>query len=124
MPAAGSTLHRPHASGAAARMASDHSMQEVEAVIFAGGASSSMFPLTETVPKCALPVMGRPLINYQLAVLSAANVRTVHIITFADARSQLGLALDALPHKSVPAPSLCQHAPARQRTRHHRRAEA
>lgn len=98
-------------------MASDHSMPEVEAVIFAGGASSSMFPLTETIPKCALSVMGRPLINYQLAVLAAANVRTVHIITFADARSQLGLALDSFPQRSVPVPLRRPRSPPRRRRR-------
>ena len=49
----------------------------MQAVILAGGPGSRMRPLTETTPKCLLPVKGRPFIDYQLELLSHGGVRDI-----------------------------------------------
>lgn len=56
--------------GAAAR----HGAHEIHAVILAGGKGTNLFPFTESVPKCALPVVNRPLITYQLDLLQHCGI--------------------------------------------------
>ena len=43
--------------------------QEFQVVILAGGNGNRMYPLTEEIPKCLLPVANRPLLSYQLELL-------------------------------------------------------
>jgi choline kinase len=47
----------------------------VNAIILAAGIARRLLPLTETTPKCLLPVGGRPLLARMLAALAAAGVR-------------------------------------------------
>jgi NDP-sugar pyrophosphorylase family protein len=49
----------------------------MQCVILAGGLGTRMRPLTETVPKSLLPVLGRPFIEHQLAWLAGHGVREV-----------------------------------------------
>lgn len=46
----------------------------IQAVILAGGLGTRMRPLTETVPKPMLPVLGRPFLEYQLEMLEANGI--------------------------------------------------
>jgi MurNAc alpha-1-phosphate uridylyltransferase len=49
----------------------------MQAVILAGGLGTRMRPFTEKMPKCLLPVCGRPFIDYQLDLLKAGGVREI-----------------------------------------------
>lgn len=43
-------------------------------MILAGGLGTRLRPLTETMPKAMTPVRGRPFLEYEIALLSAAGV--------------------------------------------------
>ena len=44
---------------------------EFQVVLLAGGTGTHLYPMTEGVTKCLLPVAGHPLIHYQLSLLQA-----------------------------------------------------
>jgi mannose-1-phosphate guanylyltransferase len=46
-----------------------------KAVLLAGGLGTRLRPLTEKIPKCLVPIAGRPLLDYWMDSLSAAGVR-------------------------------------------------
>ena len=56
-------------------------MPEAKALILAGGYGTRLRPLTETVPKCLVPVAGKPLLDYWLDALERAGVRRALINT-------------------------------------------
>lgn len=45
-----------------------------KAVLLAGGLGTRLRPLTETVPKCLVPVAGRPMLTYWYNALEAAGI--------------------------------------------------
>ncbi len=47
---------------------------EYQAVIVVDYDDGRMFPLTESIPKCLLPIANRKLLAYQLDMLSKSNV--------------------------------------------------
>lgn len=47
---------------------------EFQAVIIVDYDDGRLFPLTESVPRCLLPVVNRPLISYQLDMLAKSNI--------------------------------------------------
>jgi NDP-sugar pyrophosphorylase family protein len=49
----------------------------MQCVVLAGGLGRRMRPATDTVPKCLLPVAGRPFVDWQLAWLVAEEVHRV-----------------------------------------------
>lgn len=53
----------------------------MKAIILSAGRGSRLLPLTETRPKCLLPVLGTTLLGYQLDTLEAAGIRTVTVVT-------------------------------------------
>lgn len=53
----------------------------MQAVILAAGEGTRLAPLTHTTPKCLVDIAGRPVIDYQLAALRAAGVRTTALVT-------------------------------------------
>src|ERR1700691_2559314 len=54
---------------------------ELQCVILAGGLGTRMKPYTSTVPKCLLPIVGRPFADWQLAWLASEGVdRVVYCI--------------------------------------------
>lgn len=51
------------------------------AIILAGGMGTRLRPITDTTPKCLVPIMHRPLLDYWFDTLSATAVREVRINT-------------------------------------------
>ena len=54
-------------------------MPIAEAVILAAGLGLRMRPLTERIPKPALPFLNRPILHWTLEALAAAGVRRVFV---------------------------------------------
>jgi NDP-sugar pyrophosphorylase family protein len=52
----------------------DHVLSESQAVILAGGLGTRMRPITETIPKPMIAVAGKPFLQHQLELLSAARI--------------------------------------------------
>lgn len=50
---------------------------DVQCVVLAGGLGKRMRPATESLPKCLLPVAGRPFVDWQLGWLAAEGVARV-----------------------------------------------
>lgn len=50
-------------------------------VILAGGLATRMRPLTDALPKCLLPVAGRPFIHHQLELFASQGISRVLICT-------------------------------------------
>ncbi len=53
----------------------------MRALILAAGEGSRLRPLTEQLPKCLVPLRGRPLLAYQLEALGACGLDDVAIVT-------------------------------------------
>ena len=49
----------------------------MQAIIIAGGFGTRLRPVTDFCPKPALPIMGRPFLEYQLELLKRAGIRRV-----------------------------------------------
>lgn len=71
-------------------------MQPKSAMIFAAGFGTRMGHLTETMPKPLVPVLGKPMIDHALGILSNAGFQSIYVNThcFAD---QLEIHLAAYP---------------------------
>ena len=52
-------------------------MQEVRALLLAAGVGTRLHPLTDTWPKCLMPIGERPLLEYWLETLYSSDVREV-----------------------------------------------
>jgi L-glutamine-phosphate cytidylyltransferase len=53
----------------------------MKAIILAAGRGSRLLPLTESRPKCLLPVQNTTLLGYQLDTLQAAGVSEAVVVT-------------------------------------------
>jgi NDP-sugar pyrophosphorylase family protein len=53
----------------------------VKALLLAGGLGTRLRPITDTVPKCLVPINGRPLLNFWLDCLAEAGVVEARINT-------------------------------------------
>jgi NDP-sugar pyrophosphorylase family protein len=54
---------------------------EVRALLLAGGLGTRLRPLTDAVPKCLVPIAGRPLLDYWINALTDAGVREARVNT-------------------------------------------
>ena len=50
------------------------------AIIVAAGRGSRLGPKTEEIPKCMVPIAGRPILHHQLDALAGAGVRDVVVV--------------------------------------------
>ncbi|MBA4225598.1 MAG: nucleotidyltransferase [Hyphomonas sp.] len=53
----------------------------MKAILLSAGRGSRLLPLTESRPKCLLPVQGTTLLGHQLDTLEAAGIRVVTVVT-------------------------------------------
>jgi len=53
----------------------------MKAILLSAGRGSRLLPLTESMPKCLLPVQGTTLLGHQLDTLEAAGIRNVTVVT-------------------------------------------
>ena len=60
---------------------SDNSNERVKVLLLAGGLGTRLRPLTDRVPKCLVPVAGRPLLDYWIDRFCEAGIRDVLINT-------------------------------------------
>src|SRR4051794_8222101 len=54
-------------------------------IILAAGNGTRLRPLTDTIPKCLVPIAGRPLLDYWVDRLSDAGIREARVNTHAHA---------------------------------------
>ena len=70
----GDELRRIAMEGLVGRDIFDSRGPEFQAVIIVDYDSGKMYPLTETLPKCLLPVANRKLLAYQLDMLAKSSI--------------------------------------------------
>lgn len=76
----------------------------MKAIILSAGQGSRLLPLTESTPKCLLPIGGRSLIEHQIAALGQAGVTEVVVVTgFCAGSVEERLAQVAGPRRGVRA---------------------
>ncbi len=56
-------------------------MQDTRCLLLAGGLGTRLKPITDDLPKCLVPLAGRPLLDYWIASLGRAGVKTGRINT-------------------------------------------
>src|SRR5262245_10195117 len=59
----------------------------MRALLLAAGLGSRLRPITDTIPKCLVPIHGRPLLDYWLDLLLDAGVERALINTHHHARA-------------------------------------
>eukprot|EP01031_Cornospumella_fuschlensis_P022957 gene22957-27937_t len=57
---------------------------EYQAVIIVEYDDGRLFPLTESIPRCLLPIANKPLISYQLDMLASSNIAETYIVVPSD----------------------------------------
>src|SRR4051812_17352211 len=55
--------------------------ERAKAIILAAGLGTRLRPLTDVLPKCLVPIAGRPLLDYWVDRLSAAGVEEARVNT-------------------------------------------
>ncbi|MDX2036746.1 MAG: HAD-IIIA family hydrolase [Isosphaeraceae bacterium] len=60
-------------------------MSKLNAFILAGGLGTRLRPLTDTIPKCLVPIAGRPLLEYWVDELARIGIQEARVNTHAHA---------------------------------------
>ena len=79
----------------------DRPNEELMGVVLAAGKGTRMRPFSEHWPKPILPVLGKPLVAYQLEMMAALGIRRV-VVPIDVSRSKLPPPAWALPLGRVP----------------------
>jgi choline kinase len=58
----------------------DDVSEGVSVLILAAGSGTRLYPYTENIPKCMVPLAGRPLVSRQLLLFSKMNLPSVSIV--------------------------------------------
>jgi len=53
----------------------------MKALLLSAGQGRRLLPLTAESPKCALPIQGRPLVEWQIRALFACGIRDITVVT-------------------------------------------
>src|SRR3954453_19018924 len=53
--------------------------EQVKAIVLAAGLGTRLRPLTDSIPKCLVPIAGRPLLDYWVDLLAEAGVREARV---------------------------------------------
>ena len=53
----------------------------VKAIILSAGQGRRLLSLTENMPKCLLPVSGKPIIEWQIDALLSAGINEITVVT-------------------------------------------
>jgi len=77
----------------------------INALILAAGAGTRLRPLTEHVPKCLVPIAGRPLLEYWLDALARIGVRSIWVNSHAHPEQMRAL----LARINARVASVCLH---------------
>jgi D,D-heptose 1,7-bisphosphate phosphatase len=59
--------------------------ERVKALLLAGGLGTRLRPLTDTIPKCLVPIANRPLLDFWIDHLADAGIREARVNTHAQA---------------------------------------
>lgn len=70
----------------------------MRAFLLAAGLGTRLRPLTDTIPKCLVPIKGRPLLDYWLEMLAKAGVGPI-LINLHYKSEQVQKYLDACPYR-------------------------
>ena len=65
-------------------------------VILAAGMGSRLRPYTNNLPKTLVPFLGKPIVNYQLAVLKTCGITDISLVTGYRAEKLSGIKLNHL----------------------------
>ncbi len=83
----------------------------MKAIILSAGQGSRLLPLTTNLPKCALPVNGRSVLEWQLYQISLCDIDEVIVVTgfAADAVEKLVRDVLGVPTRTLHNPDFSQH---------------
>lgn len=62
---------------------------EFQAVVLSGGLGNRMYPLTDSQPKCLLPIANRPLLSFQLEILERSGFHQVIVVVLQSVLDQV-----------------------------------
>lgn len=73
----------------------------MKAVILAAGAATRLRPITDTIPKCLLPVGGRSLLQRTIDALCAYDINDIIIVVGYQAQSVISFCNNTYPKKAL-----------------------
>ena len=79
----------------------------VKAVILTDVDSHALYPLTNDIPKSLLPIVNRPLLQYQLDLLFASGFTEAIVVTTRDAHDRLQIYIENEYHGGVDVDLIC-----------------
>ena len=74
---------------------------DLQAVVLAGGEGSKMFPLTEGIPKCLLPIANIPMISFVIKHLEKSGLKDIIVVVQASDAAQITQTLQTLFHEEL-----------------------
>ena len=62
-------------------MTRDKEKAPIKTIILSAGQGRRLLSLTENIPKCLLPISGKPIIEWQIDALLAAGINEITVVT-------------------------------------------